>query len=96
VASVTYHDMFWYPFKGQQHINTALRSDWGKLFANWGRVPTDAEGKGYPNVGDTNAEIVRLGRQALPRRRAPHRHGRGRVPEVLQRKRRAAQAAPPA
>src|SRR5689334_15376752 len=32
VASVTYHDMFWYPFKGQQHINTALRSDWGKLF----------------------------------------------------------------
>ncbi len=93
VASVTYHDMFWYPFKGQQHINAALRSDWGKLFANWGNVPTDAEGKGYPNVGETNAELVRLGLKHFLEGTRLIGMAVAESPEVLQRKRRAAQAA---
>ncbi len=61
VASVTYHDMFWYPFLGQKHIQDVLESDWGRLFANWGHVPTDAEGKGYPDVGQASPELVRIG-----------------------------------
>jgi uncharacterized protein (DUF362 family) len=97
VASVTYHDMFWYPFKGQVHVNAALRSDWGKLFANWGRVPTDAEGKGYPDVGDTSAELVRLGARHFLEATRLIGMAVAESPEVLQRKRRAATpAVPPA
>jgi hypothetical protein len=61
VASVGFHDVLWYPLYGQARINRALSSDWGKLFANWGKVSTDPEGKGYPDVGSANAELVRLG-----------------------------------
>jgi uncharacterized protein (DUF362 family) len=93
IASVTYHDMFWYPFKGQQHINVALRSDWGKLFANWGHVPTDAEGKGYPHVGEANAELVRIGLKHFVEGTRLIGMAVAESPEVLQRKRRAAQQA---
>ena len=61
VASVSYHDMFWYPFLGQKHIQDVLSSDWGKLFANWGKVQADAEGKGFPDVGQASPELVRIG-----------------------------------
>ncbi len=61
VASVTYHDVFWYPVHGQKHIQKALTSEWGKLFANWGKVKPDAEGRGYPDVGEASPELVRLG-----------------------------------
>ena len=53
-----YHDMFWYPVYGQERIRAALGSDWGRLFANWGKVPTDAR----------NA-AVGLAHIALPRAR---------------------------
>jgi uncharacterized protein (DUF362 family) len=91
VASVTYHDMFWYPFKGQQHIATALQSEWGKLFANWGKVPTDAAGRGYPDVGKANAELVRLGFKHFLEGTRLIGMAVAESPEVLQRKRRAAQ-----
>src|ERR1700733_6081295 len=90
VASGTYHDVFWYPFYGQQHINAALRSDWGKLFANWGKVPTDAAGKGYPDVGSTNAEIVRLGAKHFIEGARLIGMAVAESPEVLNRTRRAA------
>ena len=32
-------------------IEDSLQSEWGRLFANWGQVRTDAEGRGYPDVG---------------------------------------------
>jgi uncharacterized protein (DUF362 family) len=59
VASVTYHDLFWYPFQGKPHIQRALESDWGRLFANWGKVPrTEA---GFPDVGAAQPELVQMG-----------------------------------
>jgi hypothetical protein len=61
VASVTYHDLFWYPVYGKQRVEQALDSDWGRLFANWGQVPTDAEGRGYPDVGPRSHELKRVG-----------------------------------
>jgi uncharacterized protein (DUF362 family) len=61
VASVAYHDMFWYPVFGKQRVQAALSSEWGRLFANWGRVQTDAEGRGYPDVGGASPELVRTG-----------------------------------
>jgi uncharacterized protein (DUF362 family) len=89
VASVTYHDVFWYPFLGQAHINAALQSDWGKLFANWGRVQPDAAGRGYPDVGSTNAELVRLGARHFLEGARLIGMAVAESPEVLQRKRRA-------
>jgi hypothetical protein len=61
VASVSYHDLFWYPRYGKARVEAALTSEWGRLFANWGNVSTDAAGRGYPDVGDAHPEIVRTG-----------------------------------
>lgn len=61
VASVGYHDMFWYPRYGVERVNEALKSEWGRLFANWGQVAPDADGKGYPDVGTAEPELVRAG-----------------------------------
>jgi uncharacterized protein (DUF362 family) len=61
VASVTYHDLFWYPMYGKPRIEAALRSEWGRLFANWSNAKTDARGLGYPDVGEEHAELVRSG-----------------------------------
>lgn len=90
LASVGYHDLFWYPFKGQAHIQAALRSDWGRLFANWGKVPTDAEGLGYPDVGRSEAELVRLGAKHFLEGARLLGMAVAESPEVLQRRRRAA------
>jgi uncharacterized protein (DUF362 family) len=93
VASVAYHDMFWYPFKGQVHIQNALRSEWGRLFANWGKVQPDAEGKGYPEVGEANAELVRIGLKHFLEGSRLIGMAVAESPEVLQRKRRQQQQA---
>ena len=59
VASVAYHDAFWYPIYGKPHIKAALESDWGALFQNWGNVPRTE--KGFPAVGESHPELVRMG-----------------------------------
>lgn len=61
VASVSYHDMFWYPVYGKKRVQDALESEWGRLFANWGNVAADPEGHGYPDVGAASPELVRIG-----------------------------------
>jgi len=61
LASVAYHDLFWYPWYGRPRIQEALRSDWGRLFASWGNVQPDPEGAGYPEVGAEVVELSRLG-----------------------------------
>jgi len=61
VVSVAYHDVFWYPLYGKPRIEEALRSEWGRLFANWGKVKTDPAGHGYPDVGSEHPELVRMG-----------------------------------
>jgi hypothetical protein len=59
VASVTYHDAFWYPVYGKAHIKTALESEWGALFQNWGKVPRTEQG--FPDVGESHPELVKMG-----------------------------------
>jgi len=57
IASVLYHDWFWYPVLGRARVREALHSPWGRLFHNWERVRPDA--KGFPQVGEAQGGLVR-------------------------------------
>lgn len=61
MASVGYHDLFWYPRYASKHMADVLDSDWARLFGNWDDVKTDAEGRGYPDVGEASDDLVRGG-----------------------------------
>ena len=63
MASVVYHDSFWYPVLAKRKMYDALESVWGRLFRNWERVTPDA--RGYSTIPDTGAEITRTGLRAF-------------------------------
>ncbi len=59
IASVLYHDTFWYPTH-QKIIHDLLHSEWGRLFRNWEQValpPDDLATPGWANVGGEPAEL---------------------------------------
>ncbi|MBI5787275.1 MAG: DUF362 domain-containing protein [Candidatus Schekmanbacteria bacterium] len=35
VASILYHDYYWYPFVGRPRVNAMLNTEWGKLFKQY-------------------------------------------------------------
>jgi uncharacterized protein (DUF362 family) len=47
VASVGYHDVFWYPRNAKRQMADAMQSDWGRLFLDWESAHVDAGGQGY-------------------------------------------------
>jgi uncharacterized protein (DUF362 family) len=49
VASIAYHDYYWYPFVGKERVEEALFSDWGRLFFNYENLTPDEQG--WPEVG---------------------------------------------
>ncbi|MCO6436297.1 MAG: DUF362 domain-containing protein [Phycisphaerae bacterium] len=57
IASVIYHDWFWYPFLGRGKVRAALRSQWGRLFHNWASIQRTPAG--YDNVGESAPGLVR-------------------------------------
>ncbi len=57
IASVVYHDTFWYPLRGRARVEEVLRSRWGRLFHNW--ESRQADRTGYPDVGEPGAHVVR-------------------------------------
>ncbi|HNQ21507.1 MAG TPA: DUF362 domain-containing protein [Phycisphaerae bacterium] len=57
IASVLYHDWFWYPLRGRRPLAAALASPWGRLFHNWEHLTADE--RGYPQVGDEPARPKR-------------------------------------
>jgi hypothetical protein len=63
VASVLYHDSFWYPFKAKRNMQAALASDWGRLFRNWETRVADAQG--FADVGSGAPELERTGLRAF-------------------------------
>jgi hypothetical protein len=65
IASVLYHDSFWYPLKARRMMRDVLRSPWGRLFQSWDRAKADANG--YPDVPGTPPAIRRTGLRALSR-----------------------------
>lgn len=59
IASVLYHDTFWYPTH-QKIIHDILQSEWGRLFNNWASralPPEDLETKGWKDVGEAPLEL---------------------------------------
>ena len=63
IASVIYHDSFWYPLNADRRMHAALDSPWGRLFQNWETRTPDANG--FPSVGDAPAVAPRMGMKAL-------------------------------
>ena len=65
IASVLYHDSFWYPVNAKRMMQNALESPWGRLFRNWERLTPTADG--FPDVGAGVPEITLTGGKALVR-----------------------------
>jgi hypothetical protein len=63
IASVVYHDSFWYPMNAKRAMRDVLDGPWGRLFRNWETARADANG--YPDVGGTAAQIEKTGAKAL-------------------------------
>lgn len=57
IASVIYHDLYWYPFNSKKRLQACLESEWGRLFQNWGQVPETKDG--FPQVGEASAHFQR-------------------------------------
>ena len=43
IASVLYHDSFWYPVNAKRMMHDVLASPWGRLFRNWETLRATAE-----------------------------------------------------
>jgi hypothetical protein len=61
LASVLYHDTFWYPTH-QKTVASILGSEWGRLFQNWDQLampPDDLITPGWKDVGQHPVELKR-------------------------------------
>ncbi|MEE3138266.1 MAG: DUF362 domain-containing protein [Acidobacteriota bacterium] len=63
LASVLYHDSFWYPTKGRSVMREVLTSNWGQLFRGWERAVADKDG--YRVNDAAPAKMHRAGFRAL-------------------------------
>ena len=67
IASVLYHDSFWYPLRARRAMREALDSPWGRLFAHWPRAVAAADKDGFPDVGTEPARVETAGLKAFLR-----------------------------
>ena len=67
LASVVYHDSFWYPVKAKYLMQQVLESEWGRLFRNWETLTATATADGFPSAGGAGAGIHRVGMRAFTR-----------------------------
>ncbi len=57
IASIAYHDYYWYPAIGRHRVDEVFKSNWGRLFNNYETLePTET---GWENLGDTPAPELR-------------------------------------
>jgi uncharacterized protein (DUF362 family) len=49
IASVLYHDWFWYPRYSRKKLAEVMNSPWGRLFQNWNELRPDEDG--WKDVG---------------------------------------------
>jgi len=57
IASVMYHDLYWYPVNGNRRVHEVLQSDWGRLFHNWSAARRT--GDGFEDLGEPPADFTR-------------------------------------
>jgi len=70
IASVVYHDLYWYPRNSRRQMMDCLKSDWGKLFKNWENLTPDENGwkdvgSGPSKFARSTAELIRMGIRVL-------------------------------
>jgi len=63
IASVLYHDMYWYPRNSRREMQQALQSPWGRLFQNWERLAPDQDG--WQDVGSASPRFRKSTRELL-------------------------------
>ncbi|MCP4196275.1 MAG: DUF362 domain-containing protein [Proteobacteria bacterium] len=63
LASVIYHDLYWYPKNGNNRVFEVLQSDWGRLFHNWEKLQPDENG--FSELGEPPADFVRATSELL-------------------------------
>jgi hypothetical protein len=63
IASVVYHDSFWYPVLARKMMRDVLDSPWGRVFRHWETL--QADDRGYPVVPEGGPELQRTGLRAL-------------------------------
>jgi len=69
IASVIYHDWFWYPTH-MNRVKKIFKSTWGRLFQNWDDVQIPADDlktPGWKNVGSEPMELNRKSYKLLLR-----------------------------
>ncbi len=86
VASVIYHDSFWYPLKARSMMRQVLDSPWGRLFRDWENAERDE--RGFPAFAAAPAELQRTGWRALGTSLGILATCVKEAPEVLQRRKR--------
>ena len=59
IASVVFHDSFWYPLMAKRKMKSVLNSKWGRLFRNWEHLTPNE--KGFSSVGKTGIKLKRSG-----------------------------------
>ena len=57
IASVIYHDWYWYPVNSKKYLHDVMHSPWGRLFHNWSDLTPDEEG--WKDVGEIPPRYTR-------------------------------------
>ena len=65
IASVAFHDSFWYPIFAKKKMKKALNSPWGRLFQNWEYLKPGS--KGFEHVGHPVPRFKRSGMRTFIR-----------------------------
>ena len=63
LASVIYHDLYWYPQNGNSQVHEALQSEWGRLFHNWENLTPNEDG--FDTVGEPPLSQIRSTRDLM-------------------------------
>jgi uncharacterized protein (DUF362 family) len=86
IASVIYHDLYWYPRNSRLQMMDCLNSVWGRLFKNWEKLTPDENG--WQDVGSATSAFVRTTAELLRMGLAVLGHAIVEAPEVAARRRR--------
>lgn len=57
IASVLYHDLYWYERYSKKQMEDVLNSEWGRLFQNWSHVTTTDHG--FTDIGPAAPDFHR-------------------------------------